>query len=191
MISAFRSLFHRQPPAPSAPFAEPARRLAAEAGAEFFTWFHLEPDGGPASEGDGIRHRFRPAGEAFRALVGLDVTVDAADAIRSARLCLDRSFVNGPQDAFARDIARSFLMWILDDAAQAQAAPLIANIGSFAAANGPVITAHPLPQPPVDPTDAYAVFTGDDDAAWLALGSATLALTNDGGCLIIDVALAA
>ena len=139
MFSAFRDLFHR--PDPPVPPVQPSRRLVAERQSEFFAWFHLEADGAPVPEDEGIRHRFRPLGEAFRALVVLDVVTDAGDGIRSAHLCLDRSFVSGPENAFARDIAKSFLGWILDDAAQEQAAPLIANIGNLAAANGPVITA--------------------------------------------------
>ena len=130
----------------------------------------------------------RPAHD-FRALTLLDVTVDAGDGIRSAGLCLDRSFVSGPDDAFARDLAKSFLEWVLDEAARQRAAPLIANIGNLAAANAPVITAQPLPQPPRDTTGAYAVFTGDADAATLLLGSAILTLVNHDGRLTIEVAL--
>ena len=187
MFSAFRDLFHR--PDPPVPPVQPSRRLVAERQSEFFAWFHLEADGAPVPDDEDFRHRFRPLGEAFRALVVLDVVTDAGDGIRSAHLCLDRSFVSGPENAFARDIAGSFLAWILDDAAQDQAAPLIANIGNLAAANGPVITADDLPLPPVDPTGAYAVFTGDADAAALVLGSTMLSLANIDGRLTIEVDL--
>ncbi len=187
MFSAFRDLFHR--PHPPAPPAQPSRRLVAETESEFFAWFHLESDGEPVLDDDGFRHRFRPLGEAFRPLVLLDVVTDVGDGIRFAHLCLDRSFVSGPENAFARDIAKSFLGWILDEAAQDQAAPLIANIGNLAAANRPVITAGELPQPPEDPTGAYAVFIGDADAAALVLGSAMLTLANVDGRLTIEVEL--
>ena len=186
MFSALRDLFHR--PHPPAPPVQPGRGLVAEKECEFFAWFHLEPDGEPVPDHDGIRHRFRPLGEAFRALVVLDVVTDAGDGIRSAHLCLDRSFVSGPENAFARDIAKSFLGWILDDAAEDQAAPLIANIGNLAAANAPVIRTDDLP-PPADPTGAYAVFTGDADAAALVLGSVMLTLANIDGRLTIEVVL--
>ena len=189
MFSAFRALLRRQPPAPDTPPGSRARKLAAEQQSGFFTWFHLEADGEPVPDEDGIRHRFRPLGEAFRPLVLLDVVTDAGDGIRFAHLCLDRSFVSGPDDAFARDIARSFLEWVLDDAARQQAAPLIANIGNLAAANAPVITAGPLPQPPRDATGAYAVFTGDADAATLLLGSAIVTLANHAGRLTIEAVL--
>lgn len=187
MFSALRSLFHRPPP--PAPPASSGRTLAAELQREFFAWFHLEPDGEPAPAGDGQRHRFRPAGDAFRPLVALDVQVDSMGSMLSAQLCLDRSFVSGPDDAFARDLAKSFLAWILDDEAQAGAAPLIANIGDLAAARGPVITAGTPRQPPRDPTGAYEVFTGDGDAAALLLGSATLTLANADGRLTIRALL--
>ncbi len=189
MFSAFRSFLHRQPPAPDTPPRSWARKLAAERESRFFTWFHLEADGEPVAEAERLRHRFRPAGDSFRALTVLDVTVDAGDGIRSADLCLDRSFVSGPDDAFARDLAKSFLEWVLDDAARQQAAPLIANIGNLAAASAPVIVAEPLPQPPRDTTGAYTVFTGDADAATLLLGSAILKLANHGGRLTIGAVL--
>jgi hypothetical protein len=189
MFSAFRSLLNRQPSDPDTAPRSWARKLAAERESRFFAWFHLEADGEPLAESDWLRHRFRPAGDSFRALVVLDVTVDAGDGIRSAELCLDRSFVSGPDDAFARDLAKSFLEWVLDDAAREQAAVLIANIGNLAAASAPVIAAEPLPQPPRDATGAYAVFTGDADAATLLLGSALVTLANHGGRLTIEAAL--
>ncbi len=143
MFSALRALFHRQPPASPARSAQPARQLAAERTSEFFAWFHLEGDGTPVPRGDDLSHRFRPAGDSFRSVVALDVVTDAADGIRSACLYLDRSFLSGPEDAFARDIAKSFLGWILDKTAQEGAQPLIAHIADFAAANAPVIAAEP------------------------------------------------
>jgi hypothetical protein len=117
------------------------------------------------------------------------VTVDAADGIESADLCLDRSFVSGPDDAFARDLAKSFLGWILGDPAHEGAASLIANIGNFAVTNGPVITAQPPAPPAADTTGAYAVFTGDADAATLLLGPAILTLANHDGRLTIAAVL--
>ncbi len=188
MLSAFRAFFHRQPPASPARPAQPARQLAAEHTSEFFAWFHLEADGTPVPDGDDLSHRFRPAGSAFQSVVALDVVTDAADGMRSACLSLDRSFVSGPEDAFARDIAKSFLGWILDSTAQERAQPLIAHIADLSTADAPVIAAEPLP-PPADPTGAYAVFTGDADAATLDLGSAMLALINAGGRLSIEAVL--
>jgi hypothetical protein len=187
MFSAFRTLFNRPTPVRSHAHRVPARNLADERDSDFFTWFHLEPDGEPVPVREGSRHRFRPSGQSFRTLVALDLRVDEAGGIRSVRLCLDRSFVSGPDDAFARDLSKSFLKWALDDAARQRAAPLIANIGDFAAANGHVITAGALPPPPPDASGAYAVFAGDGDAATLTLGTAMLKLVNMSGQLVIDV----
>ncbi len=189
MFSAFRSLFHHHPAAPPVSPAASARTLAAERDDAFFGRFQLEPDGEPAAEGGDICHRFRPSDEALRSLVVLDVLVDAADGIRSAHLCLDRAFVSGPDELIARGVAKGFLGWILDAAAQEQAAPLIANIGNLTAAADPVITSGDMPRPPADPTGGYAVFTGDRDAAALALGSAMLTLTNHAGRLTIEAVL--
>ncbi len=189
MFTAFRSLFQRPNSDPPISQTPRSRRLFAERRSEFFTWFHFEPDDEPLPDGADLC-RFRPSGAAFRSLVALDVTVDADDGIGAVRLALDRSFVSGPDDAFARDLAGSFLDWALDEAAHERAAPLIANIGDLAAANTPVIAAAELPPPPADTTDAYAVFTGDHDQAVVELGSAMLTLTNADGRLVIDVAMA-
>ena len=191
MFSAFRSLFHRQPPAPPARQTQPARRFSVEQESDFFAWFHLEADGAPTVDGDDLSHRFRPAGDSFAALVAIEVVTDAIDGMRSARLSLDRSFVNGHENAFARDITKSFLAWILDEAARERAQPLIARIADLSKANGAVITAETPPPPADDASDAYAVFTGDGDAAFLDCGSATLTLTNAGGRLTIEAVLAA
>lgn len=188
MFSAFRSLFQRQSPAPSVAPALPARKLAAAIEAEFLTRFHLEPDDELTSVDAGIRHRFRPSGESFRGLVVLDVVTDAIDGMLSASLCLDRSFVSGPEEAFARDIAKGFLDWVLEDEAHERAQPLIAHIGNLAEANAPAMTAEPPPQPR-DASDAYAVFTGDGDVAALMLGATRLTLTNARGRLTIAAML--
>lgn len=187
MLSSFRSLFQRQPSIRPGRRSSPARKLEAEQASDFFVWFHIEADGEPEPEDAGMRHRFRPSGAAYRGLVALDVTADAGDGIRSATLCLDRSFVSGPEDAFARDLSKGFLAWILDDPAREQAAPLIASIGSPGTAGGPGATAQPLP--PVATTDAYAVFTGDLDGAVLNLESALVTLSNEHGRLSITAAL--
>src|SRR5260370_24374561 len=70
----------------------------------FFTWFHLEQT---AAEGD--TRTFQPEAPKFRELVKLRVTTNAAGEIRGMMLAVKRSFIDGPDTPFARDIAKSFL----------------------------------------------------------------------------------
>jgi hypothetical protein len=165
------------------PGRTPPRTLVAERKTHFFVWFHLEPADAPVTAGRPTWHSFRPSGPAFHPLVALDVGVDADSAIREARLGLDRAFIDGREDAFARDIAASFLRWALDAGAVERAGPLIASIADLSAANAPVVAAAMPPDPPADPTGAYAVFLGLRDAAALALGTAELRLAHFAGPL--------
>jgi len=156
------------------------RSLSEERRGHFFSWFNLEPDGEPKPTGRDSCLSFRPLGPAFHALVRLDVMVRNGDRIVGSELWVDRSFVDGMQSSFARDIVASFLGWALkDEDAEAKNA-LIANIGDMSAANEPVITRMDaaLPKPPADRTGGYSVFTGRSELATLALGGADLTFRN-------------
>jgi hypothetical protein len=169
-------------------------KLADEREGEFFTWFHLQERDAPAPEPGGrMRHCFHPSGPAFQEFVKLDLVVARDDAIVAAQLALDRDFVedarNGP---FARDIAKSFLLWALRHEPGPAARPLIANIANPAAAGTPVI-AHTgtMPGPPsADSSGGSDVFLGQRLAAKLALAGASVALRNTANgrrWLIIEV----
>ncbi len=159
-----------------------ARRfLADERQCHFFAWFHLEPAGEPVPAPGGAWHCFRPEGPAFHALAEVAVRVDREGAIAAAVLGLDRTFIDGRNGAFARDIARSFLAWLLEPAARQRALPLIANIESLRALAAPVLVRGRLPEPPADTTGAYAVFTGERARATVPLNTAELTLANVAG----------
>jgi hypothetical protein len=169
-------------------------RLADERKGAFFTWFHLQERDAPVPEPDGyMRYCFHPSGPAFQEFVKLDLVVARDDAIVAAQLALDRDFVedarNGP---FARDIAKSFLLWALRHEPDAAARPLIANIANLSAAGTPVIahaSAMPGP-PPEDSSGGYEAFLGQRLAARLSLAGASLALRNTANgrrWLIIEV----
>lgn len=156
------------------------RSLSVERRGHFFSWFNLEPDGETEPTGRDACLSFRPLGAAFHALVRLDVMVRSGDRIVGSELWVDRSFVDGMQSSFARDIVASFLGWALkDEEAEAKNA-LIANIEDMSAANESVImrTDAAPPKPSADPTGGYAVFTGRRELATLALGGTELVLRN-------------
>src|ERR1700745_581006 len=132
--------------------------------AELFTWFHLAQDEAPREIGEGrIWHGDRPSGPKFHDLVTLNIETDAVGQIERTTLCLDRQFVERPTDAaFARDIARSFLIWALPAGAQAEARSLIDEIGDLRPLSIPVIRHAGVPQPvlPRFPSPGYRTFLG-------------------------------
>jgi hypothetical protein len=159
-----------------------ARTLAVERNGHFFSWFHFDPVGDPAPASSGRAwHCFRPKGEAVRAVVELDVLVDASGRILETRLGLDRAFVDHPRDRlFARDLAKSYLEWGLADPAGPQASTLIENIGNLVAAGAPLlIHAKAVPPTPAeDTTGCYLVYLGRRASAQAVLGNSKLTIAN-------------
>ena len=76
--------------------------------------------------------RFRPSGPRFRPLVELEVGLDSFGQIEAACLGLDRSFIAAaPIRPFARDIATSYLQWVLPTDAAVVLSRDIELIGAF------------------------------------------------------------
>ncbi|HYU19000.1 MAG TPA: hypothetical protein VEQ11_09910 [Chloroflexota bacterium] len=76
---------------------------------QLFSWVHVH-EVGRTSFGDGrVAVGLKPG--AFEEQIDLQVDLDAAGAIRTASLWLDRSWLGGPGrgSPFASDIAKSFL----------------------------------------------------------------------------------
>jgi hypothetical protein len=100
---------------------------------DFFQWFHLAEvregaaiDHGAQQIAGETWHRFRPSGASFHEVVELAVGVDGDERICTACLGIDRAFISDARiRPFARDIAKSFLSWILPaDANNALAAEI-------------------------------------------------------------------
>jgi hypothetical protein len=162
--------------------SSPARTLEAERKRHFFSWFHFDPVGDPAPASSGRAwHCFRPNGEAFRAVVELDVLIDASGRILETRLGLDRAFVDHPRDRlFARDLAKSYLEWGLAEPASPEARILIENIGNLAAAGAPLLI-HAKAVPPTpgeDTTGGYLAYLGRRMSAQAILGNSKLTIAN-------------
>jgi hypothetical protein len=162
-----------------------ARTLDQERKGHFFSWFQLDPAGDPAPASSGRTwHCFRPNGEAFRALVEVDVLIDASGRILESRLGLDRAFADHPRHGvFARDLAKSYLQWGLSGPLDAQARALIDNIAHPAAAGVPVLMhARAVPPAPgIDTTGGYLVYLGRRTSAQAILGNSKLTITNLSG----------
>jgi hypothetical protein len=154
--------------------------LANERKGEFFIWFHLAPRQASSPGDDGRTwHHFHPEGSDFQHLVKLDVLTAPNDEIVTARLSLDREFVEDRRNSpFARDIAKSFLAWSLRYEPSRDAQPLIANIATFGASGATVLARGDAPQPPIDTTGGYAVYLGRREDATLSLTRVRLTLRN-------------
>jgi hypothetical protein len=162
------------------------RRLAAEQRSEFFTWFHLAPNGAavPATLGGSWRC-FRPESDEFRALVEVAVRIDAAETILGARLSLDRRFIDGRNSPFAQDIAKSFLNWIAPKPRSDALAVLIDHLAAPGLGPGAVLVGRGGAQRPITPdsTGGLAVYRGSADRADYADAALRLAFANLAGLL--------
>src|SRR5947209_15745185 len=101
-----------------------AGTLEDERKSEFFTFFHLQPSCEPSPADLGRSwHCFRPSGPKFEALVEVAVLAGESGRVVRSRLGLARTFINRRADGvFARDIAKSFLLWAFPKPIPAQAA---------------------------------------------------------------------
>jgi hypothetical protein len=160
----------------------PSRRvLDAERSGEFFGWFGFAPAAAAEADAGGAWHCFRPSGPAFAAVAELDVRTDAAGAIVSSLLGLDRSFIDGRNGPFARDLARSYLGWALAGSARDAAAALIANVGDLRAAGAPVLVrGDPPPAPAPDKSGLADVFSGRTSEATARFADVTVEMLNFG-----------
>jgi hypothetical protein len=151
----------------------------------FFTWFHLEQT---ASGGD--TRTFQPTAPKFRELVKLRVTTNTAGEIRGMTLAVQRSFIDGPDSVFARDIAKSFLDGAAGEENNDDVKQLINQIWNSPTGGRTVIRRESVrPELPATPTAAYRVFTGLD-LVWSApLSQFSLMLENrEDGWLYMTVA---
>jgi hypothetical protein len=130
-------------------------------------------------------HCFRPSGAKFRPLVELAVMTDRAGQIVNSRLGLDRAFIDHQTDrVFARDIAKSFLLWAIANPVPDQLAALIENIADLSAAGVPTVAGpRQQSQPRPDATGGYDVYLGRKDRVEISLPRARGALTNVAGPL--------
>jgi len=153
--------------------------LTAALNQEFFRWFHLERHEPPQALADGRTwHGFRPSGEKFQSVVTVNLETDAGDHIIDAKLCLDRAFVEHPKDgAFARDIATSFLRWVLSPDQQEPLSGFLSELGDL----GPNVIRFArasVEVPPGSPGPLYRVYLGREKDAEQALPGVLLRLTN-------------
>jgi hypothetical protein len=129
-------------------------RLADAQKGGFFSWFCLsevgadDPQVETALDPPWRWQRFRPNGPRFHDLVELAVGLNETACIGAADLCIARSFIESPAiRPFARDIAKSFLNWVLPEEAGLALRHEIELIGAFADGESVVIAHADAPRP--------------------------------------------
>ena len=144
---------------------------------EFFTFFNLV-ETGHDDHGGYQTMRFQPSGPKFHDLVTVTFETTAGN-ISAATLHVSRSFIDGPDEAFARDIAASFLDAALYDEGFSLPGNLIAQIRNDYRGKRTVIVNRDadrsVPQPL---TPAYRVFLGESVQESLPLKHMDLTLMN-------------
>lgn len=152
---------------------------------DFFIRFHLEEMEPARQEGGKKIVTFKPAGEAFRDLVTVTVTVDGEGRIREMELVLTRSFVDDTANGiYARDIAKSLLSAAVPRENQADVAGLVGEIEIPISPAQPASgTGRAQPQPPGSQTLGYQVFLGKEKHYEQVLSRCVVRLENRSGAL--------
>jgi hypothetical protein len=154
----------------------------AKAKSSLFTWFFFEPVGEEKPAGGATA--YKPNGEAFRALVTLNITTNADGIITKLQLVIARAFIDNPAKCvFAADLAKSFLgegaATSSDDAVGLLAQEITA--GGFAGSSQPVITRGPVPQSSGAPSAAYQIYAGKGKMQTLLYASRKVQVTLENG----------
>lgn len=143
-------------------FGKMGRTLATALQTGFFQWFHLVQVE-QTTEQPGRLTRFQPEGEKFHNLCFLEVLEDPNGALVQMELVLLRTFIEGRDGIFARDLVKSFLVAALPDACQHVLANLIQEFAS---------------PPALRATPGFLVFMGQREAWATETGWSRLWLNN-------------
>jgi hypothetical protein len=139
-------------------------KLSAAEKTDFFVFFNFAPVG-EAKQADGTRDiSFKPTGDAFKALVTLEVHLNASEVITKIDLVVARSFIDDPKNGiYAADLVKSFLGSAAATSAGDEVKSLAIEINARTAMkmSGTLLTAQPLPQVSATPSAAYQTYAGN------------------------------
>ncbi len=141
----------------------------------FWQWFHFEQ----TREENGV-HRFEPSGPKFPSLCYLDVKVAANNGLRAITLGVQRKFISGSDEPFARDLVRSFLCAVFPKQKSEAISQMVDELGSEFGGSQPVIVAEGTPRPvPVGrPSALYLVFLGQGKRCMIEAGALRIEAEN-------------
>ncbi len=125
-------------------------------------------------------NRFQPSGEQFHPLCYVDVSVSAKGDIQALTLGVQRAFIEGGDQPFARDIVRSFLGAAFREQQSEAVSQLVEELGSQFGGSRPVILAEGVqrPAPTGKPSALYLVFLGQGKRSTTRAGAFSLEAEN-------------
>jgi hypothetical protein len=165
---------HPQPDAISA-FGDLGTKLESTVGSSFWKWFCLEQ----TREESGV-HRFQPSRTQFQSLCYLDVAVSAKKDMQALTLGVQRAFIDGADEPFARDLVRSFLCTVFLQQKSEAVSQLVNELGTEFGGARPVIAAEGARReaPITRPSPPYLVFTGLGKRCAMESGACKLEMEN-------------
>lgn len=160
---------------------------------DFFTWFHLEPQGGAQTTPEGVTSEFKPSGPAFHSHVTLRVRSGLDGTIEEVWLEIARDFIDNPKEGiFACDLAKSFLRNAASHIDRPILSGLAAEIEALATTTRPLIVAgtrEPKPDSARPLSPAARTFFGREKLWETRLSSRRLKLSHDKAGEILQIAL--
>ena len=142
-------------------------------------WFHLEQ----TRQENGIC-RFQPNGPAFHSLCYLDVAVSGQGEMQTLELGVQRSFIEGGNAPFARDLVKSFLQAVFPQGDCEAVTRLIQELQSEFGGSRSVLLAKEVAKdvlravPAGKRSDAYGVFLGQKRSATIRAGLLRIEIEN-------------
>jgi hypothetical protein len=160
---------------PAPVFGALGTSLATAVHTPFWQWFHFEQTG----RSDGVC-RFQPNGRKFHSFCYLDASLSAKDDLRSLTLGVQRLFIEGADEPFARDLVRSFLHAVFPEQEFEPVRRMANEVGSKHGGSRPVIVAAGTHRnaPSGDPSRPYEVFLGRRKSCTVKAGLFVLHLEN-------------
>ena len=159
-------------------------KLSVAEKTDFFVFFNFAPVGEEKQADGTLDTSFKPTGDAFKALVTLDVGTDANGVITKLDLAVARSFIDDPKNGiYAADLVKSFLGNAAATSAGDEATSLAAEINTrtMMKMSGTLLTAQPLPQVSAAPSAAYQTYAGNPQPQTLVYpsGQVQVVLRNE------------
>jgi hypothetical protein len=162
-------------PRPSSAFGDLGKNLESAAKSSFWQWFRWVQ----THEENGVR-RFEPSGTQFQSLCYLDVVASAKKDMQALTLGVQRAFITGEHEPFARDLVRTFLCTVFPQQKSEVVSQLVNELGTEFGGARPVIAAEGARReaPIARPSPPYLVFTGLGKRCAMESGAFKLEMQN-------------
>ncbi len=161
--------------APRTEFGQLGANLESAEKSPFWNWFHLEQ----TFEQNGVR-RFQPNGPKFHSLCYLEATVLPNGGMQALTLGLQRKFIEGVDEPFARDLVKSFVNAVFPEQRSEEVERFVEEVSAQFGGARPVIVAEGVRRAPAgaNPSGAYLVFIGQGKRCRMKSGAFELEEEN-------------